>query len=133
MAMGLGVGSWAKNDWSVRQAMLGQLAVGREDGNLGDAFVKVHADMYHRLGLLFSELLPGSLSSQPISGWAGGQRTYGITTPSTARVNGKWTRTPRGPHPPPGVSRPRGRAGRPDRDAARRPGAGRADRLIRTT
>jgi hypothetical protein len=33
----------------VRQAMLGQLAIGREDGNLGDAFVKVHADMYHRL------------------------------------------------------------------------------------
>jgi hypothetical protein len=35
--------------------MLGQLAVGREDGNLGDASVQVHADMYHRLGLLFSE------------------------------------------------------------------------------
>jgi hypothetical protein len=39
----------------VREAMLGQLAVGREDGNLGDASVQVHADMYHRLGLLFSE------------------------------------------------------------------------------
>ena len=35
--------------------------------------------MYHRLGLLSqSAWRARSLSRQPISGWAGGQRTYGI-------------------------------------------------------
>jgi hypothetical protein len=34
--------------------------------------------MYHRLGLLSQRGLPPSLRSQPISGWAGGQRTYDI-------------------------------------------------------
>ena len=66
----------------VRHAMLGQLAVGGEDRDLRQAFVEVDAYVYDFPGLLSQSALAGSLSSQPIPGWAGGQRTYGITTRS---------------------------------------------------
>jgi ABC transporter substrate binding protein len=41
--------------------------------------VKIDAHVYHLLGLLSQSALPArSLRCQPIPGWAGGQRTYGI-------------------------------------------------------
>jgi hypothetical protein len=41
--------------------------------------VEIDAHVYHRLGLLSQSALPArSLRCQPIPGWAGGQRTYGI-------------------------------------------------------
>src|ERR1044071_3811078 len=63
----------------VGEAVLQQLALFRQHGDLRNAFVKIDPHVYHRLGLLSqSALRARSLSRQPISGWAGGQRTYGI-------------------------------------------------------
>src|SRR5262245_4276267 len=69
----------------VRQAMLGQLAVRGEDRDLRHAFVKVHADVYHRPGLLFSECF-GGLSEFPAYSGLGGRPThlwhhYGVRLP----------------------------------------------------
>jgi hypothetical protein len=59
--------------------MLLQVALVREHGDLRDPFVEIDPDVYHRLGLLSQSALPArSLRCQPIPGWAGGQRTYGI-------------------------------------------------------
>jgi hypothetical protein len=60
--------------------MLGQLTVRGEHRVVRHAFVEIEAHVYHSRGLLSQSVLAGSLSSQPIPGWAGGQRTYGITT-----------------------------------------------------
>jgi hypothetical protein len=71
----------------VRQAMLGQLAVSGEDCDLRHTFVEVDAHVYHAPGLLSQRAVLAPLRCEPISGWAGGQRTYGIsnwaTTPTT--------------------------------------------------
>jgi hypothetical protein len=63
----------------VLEPMLLQFPVGCQHGDLRDAFVKIDPHVYHRLGLLSqSALRARSLRCQPIPGWAGGQRTYGI-------------------------------------------------------
>jgi len=57
---------------------LHDFSVVRQDRDLRAAFVQVDAHVYHPLGLLSQRGLPPSLRSQPISGWAGGQRAYDI-------------------------------------------------------
>jgi ABC transporter substrate binding protein len=49
-----------------------------QDCDLRTAFVQVDAHVYHRFGLLSQRGLRPTLRSQPISGWAGGQRAYDI-------------------------------------------------------
>jgi len=62
----------------VGESPLSDLALLGQHRDLRHAFVQVNPNMYHRLGLLSQRGLPPSLRSQPISGWAGGQRTYDI-------------------------------------------------------
>ena len=62
----------------VGQAPLSDLPFLGQHRDLRHAFVQVHPDVYHRLGLLCQRALPAALIRQPNPGWAGGQRTYGI-------------------------------------------------------
>src|SRR5260370_14796691 len=58
--------------------LLRDFAVFGQDRDLRTAFVQVDAHVYHLLGLLSQRGLRPTLRSQPISGWAGGQRAYDI-------------------------------------------------------
>jgi len=63
----------------VGKPLLRDFAVFGQDRDLRTAFVQVDAHVYHLLGLLSQRGLRPTLRSQPISGWAGGQRAYDIT------------------------------------------------------
>src|SRR5260370_9165106 len=62
----------------VGKSLLRDFAVFGQDRDLRTAFVQVDAHVYHLLGLLSQRGLRPTLRSQPISGWAGGQRAYDI-------------------------------------------------------
>ena len=62
----------------VGESLLDDFSVVRQDCDLRAAFVQVDAHVYHPLGLLSQRGLPPPLRSQPIPGWAGGQRAYDI-------------------------------------------------------
>jgi hypothetical protein len=62
----------------VREPLLRNLPFLGQDCHLRTAFIQVGAHVYHRFGLLSQRGLRPTLRSQPISGWAGGQRAYDI-------------------------------------------------------
>src|SRR6266566_8663831 len=62
----------------VGEPLLRNLPFFGQDCDLRAAFVQVDAHVYHRFGLLSQRGLRPTLRSQPISGWAGGQRAYDI-------------------------------------------------------
>src|SRR5215468_3761935 len=62
----------------VGKSLLHNLAVLGQHRDLRTPFVQVDAHVYHRCGLLSQSGLRPTLRSQPISGWAGGQRAYDI-------------------------------------------------------
>src|SRR6266849_3884835 len=82
MATGVCGGSSAKN-FSSRTGSLGSRCWAISPSSVRNcdlraAFVQVDAHVYHRFGLLSQRGLRPTLRSQPISGWAGGQRAYDI-------------------------------------------------------
>src|SRR2546427_5898280 len=62
----------------VGEPLLRNLPLFGQDCDLRASFVQVDAHVYHRFGLLSQRGLRPTLRSQPISGWAGGQRAYDI-------------------------------------------------------
>ena len=62
----------------VGDPLLRDLPISGQDRDLRGVFVQVDAHVYHRCRLLSQRGLRPSLRSQPISGWAGGQRAYDI-------------------------------------------------------
>ena len=69
----------------VGKSLLHNLAVLGQHRDLRTPFVQVDTHVYHRCGLLSQSGLRPTLRSQPISGWAGGQRAYDIKILKGAR------------------------------------------------